>query len=70
MSKPIPNTVWKVSVSGVILVLIFRIRTEYEELQSTSLYSVQIRENADQNKSEQKHFLCSAKVAFIRSGGG
>ena len=29
-----------------------RIRTEYGELQSISPYSVRMRENADQNKSE------------------
>ena len=39
----------------------FRIRTEYGEIRSISLYSVQIRENADQNNSEYGHFSHSAK---------
>ena len=33
-----------------------RIRTEYGEIRSISLYSVQIRENADQNNSDYGHF--------------
>ena len=33
------------------------IRTEYEEIQSISPYSVQMRENADQNNSEYEQFL-------------
>ena len=34
----------------------FRIWTEYGEIRSISPYSVQIRENADQNNSEYGHF--------------
>ena len=33
-----------------------RIRTEYGEIRSISLHSVQIQENADQNNSECGHF--------------
>ena len=35
----------------------FRIWTEYGELRSISPYSVQIRENTDQNNSEYERFL-------------
>ena len=34
-----------------------QIRTEYGEIQSISLYSVQMRENVDQNTSEYGHFF-------------
>ena len=34
-----------------------RIRTGYEEIRSISPYSIQMRENADQNNSEYQHFL-------------
>ena len=34
-----------------------RIRTEYGEILRISLYSAQMRENADQNNSEYRHFL-------------
>ena len=37
-----------------------RIRTEYEEVQSISPYSVRMRENTDQNNSEYEHFSGSA----------
>ena len=37
-----------------------RIRTEYGEIRSISLYSVRMRENADQNSSEYGHFLRSS----------
>ena len=33
-----------------------RIRTEYEETLRSSPYSVQMRENMDQNNSEHRHF--------------
>ena len=36
-----------------------RIRTEYGEILPISPYSVQMRENADQNNSEYDHFLRS-----------
>ena len=43
-----------------------RIRIEYEEIRSISLYSVRIQENAgknaDQNNSEYVHFLRSVTV--------
>ena len=35
----------------------FRIWTEYGELRSISPYSVQMRENTDQNNSEYERFL-------------
>ena len=37
----------------------FRIWTDYGEIRSISLYSVQMREIADQNNSEHGHFLRS-----------
>ena len=40
----------------------FHIRTEYWEIQSISSYSIRMRENADQNKSEYGHFLRSASI--------
>ena len=36
-----------------------RIRTEYGEILRISPYSVQMRENPDQNNSEYGHFSCS-----------
>ena len=42
-----------------------RIRTEYGEILRIFLYSVRIRENADQNNSEHGHFLRSATVKTI-----
>ena len=47
---------------GDILVLIFRIRIEYGE--RISPYSVQMRENKDQNISEYGHFLRSILLQF------
>ena len=38
---------------------IYRIWAEYREILCISLYSVQMRENADQNNSEYGHFLRS-----------
>ena len=35
------------------------IRTEYREILRISLYSVRMRENADKNNSEYRHFLRS-----------
>ena len=37
-----------------------RIRTEYEEILRISPYSLRMRENADQNSSENGYFLRSA----------
>ena len=37
-----------------------RIRIEYEKDSVFSLFSVQMRENADQKNSEYGHFSCSA----------
>ena len=39
------------------------IQTKYKQPQSISRYSVQMRENADQNSPEQGHFSCSAKLS-------
>ena len=39
-----------------------RIRTEYAEIRSIFPYSVQMRENADQNNSEYGHFLRSLRL--------
>ena len=51
----------KCSYSDLFWSAFFRIRTEYREIIRISPYSVQIRENADQNNSEYGHFLHSAK---------
>ena len=44
--------------------LFSRIWTEYGEIQSISVYSVQMRENTDQNNSEYGHFLRSDRLLF------
>ena len=51
---------WKVFVFGVLQVVFYRIRTEYGDLQSTSLYSVQMLEKKDQKtpNSEKFHGVC------------
>ena len=59
--KSVSNTAWKVPVFGVILVLFSRIRAEYGEILRISLYSVRMRENANQNNSEYGHILRSEK---------
>ena len=41
-----------------------RIRTEYGKIRSISPYSVRIRENAEQNNSEDGHFFRSASVTL------
>ena len=55
-----PNTTQKVSVLGFFLACI---RTEYGGLQSKSLYSVQMRDNADQKNSKYGHL--SHSVGFM-----
>ena len=57
-----PNTTQKVSVLGVFLAFI---QTEYGDLQSKSLYSVQMRDNADQKNSKYGHF--SHSVSFMNN---
>ena len=47
----------------IIVVRIFPFRTEYGEIWSISLYSVRMRENADQNNSECGHFSRSKSCA-------
>ena len=42
-----------------------RIRTEYGEIRSISLYSVRMGENADQNNSEYGYFLSSVNHTGI-----
>ena len=60
------NALWKVSLFRVILVRIFSyshwIRRDTPYL---SLYSVRMRENADQNNSECGHFLRSVKSSKL-----
>ena len=41
------------------------IRTEYGEIRSISPYLVRMRENADQNNSENGHFLRSVWLLFF-----
>ena len=61
-------TVQNVSVFRVILVHIFsRIQTEYEEIRSISPYSVQMRENANQNNSEYRHFSRNVYFFFVHN---
>ena len=43
----------------------FRIRTEYREIWSISLYSVQMRENTDQKNSENGHFSSSVNYESL-----
>ena len=50
-------TMWKVSVFGVILVRIFLLSDWIREILRTSLYSVRMWENADQNNFEYGHYL-------------
>ena len=50
------------SVFGVVLV---RIWTKNGEIRSISPYSVQMRENTDQNNSEYGHFLLSVSKSLI-----
>ena len=50
----------KCSYSEFFWSVFSRIWTEYGEILRTSSYSVQMRENTDQNNSEYEHFLRSA----------
>ena len=49
-------TAWKVTVFGVILVLVF---PHSDWIFRVSPYSVRMRENMDRDDSEYEHFLCS-----------
>ena len=53
--------------SEVFWYAFFRIRTEYGEIRSISPDSVQMRENADQNNSEQGNFSRSAINYFCKT---
>ena len=53
------------SLFGVILVYIFQIWTEYEEILRISPYSVRMRENMDENNSEYGHFSRSAILKML-----
>ena len=68
MTATLLDTAQNVSVFGVILVRIFptfpHIWTEYGEILRMSPYSVQMRENADQNNSEYGHFSRSEEQCF------
>ena len=57
--RKIPFTMWKVSLFGVTLVRIFPHSDWIRRVRSISPYSVEIRENADQNNSEYGNFLRS-----------
>ena len=50
----------KCSYPELLWSVFFRIRTEYGEILRISPYSVQMRENTDQNNSEYGHFSRSA----------
>ena len=41
------------------------IRTKYGEILIISPYSIQMRENADQNNSEYEHFSCSGRSGIL-----
>ena len=49
-------SVWKVSIFGVFLDCISRIRTEYRDSLRKSPYSIRKQENTDQKKSKYGHF--------------
>ena len=53
----------KFSYAEVLWSAFSRIRTEYGEIRSISLYSVRMRKNADQNNSEYVHFSRSEPFA-------
>ena len=44
--------------------LFYRIRTEYGEIRSISLYSVRMRENTDQENSKNGYFLGSGYLGY------
>ena len=46
------------------------IRTEYGEIRSIFLYSVQMRKNTNQNNSEYGHFSCSEGYDLLRNNTG
>ena len=53
----------KCSCSELFWSVSSRIRIEYEEIQSISLYSIQMWENTDQNNSEHGHFSRRKKLS-------
>ena len=55
----------KCPYSELIWSLFPRIRNEYGEILRTSPYSVQMRENTDQNNSEYKHFSRNDKSPLL-----
>ena len=55
------------SVFGVILDRVSCIWTEYREILHISAYSVQMRENTDQNNSDYGHVLRSDPEKFMTS---
>ena len=57
-------TVQNGSVFRVILVHIFPHSDWYEEIRSISPYSVQMRENENQNNSEYRHFSRNVYLFF------
>ena len=60
---PFSFTVWKMFVFGVVLVCIFA-HLDWIGIFHISQYSVQMRENTDQNNSEYRHFLHSVYFRF------
>ena len=56
LENPTPTLREKCSYSELFWSTFSRIRTEYEEILRISRYSVQMRENADQNNSEYDTF--------------
>ena len=56
----IPSLRKKCPYSELFWSAFYRISTEYGEIRSISPYSVQMRENVDQNNSEYGHFSRSA----------
>ena len=55
----------KYSNSEFFWSVLSRIRSKYGNLQSKSPCSVRMRENADQKKSEYKHFSCSVNLGKV-----
>ena len=68
MFHEVMHCVKKCPYSELFWSVFSRIRTEYGEILRISPYSVQIRENTDQNNSEQGHFLRSDDYVFQNDG--
>ena len=71
-TRDLSSTAWKCPNSEFFLVFISHIQTEYENVQSKSLYSIQMRQNKDQKNlrirtpfSQWWHFSCFYRLFNI-----